>query len=120
MHLAAEDLAHRLRNLFCAVVGQEAQMPQIDAEDGDVLVAHAARRLQEGAVAAQRDGHIGLEVVALYELRFRHGDLQHFGEEAVKSTVDKKLGFLLFQKHQKFLRRDGLLRLVDVTENGYL
>ena len=40
-------------------VGQEPEPARVDAQDGRGMVFHPPRRVEDGAVATQHDGHVG-------------------------------------------------------------
>ena len=65
------QLVEGVLHFFGRDVCQESQAACIDAQDGDAFTAYAAGCFQEGAVAAQADDHIGLEMAVVEQLEGR-------------------------------------------------
>src|SRR5205814_6959768 len=57
--LAAGDGRETVAQLGRAEVGEEAELAQVDAEDGRLPVAHLAGGPQNGAVAAEDEREVG-------------------------------------------------------------
>ena len=58
-------------DLVQAQIGEEAELTEVDAEDGHLAVTHLTRGAKDGAVAAEDEREIGLEcgeVQALIEV----------------------------------------------------
>lgn len=55
-------------------VGQEAESPQIDGQDGDLVFAKMAAGPQQGPIAAEHDGHVRTQFDVVDVLTERHAD----------------------------------------------
>ena len=56
---AAGDAGKTGTQLIGAEVGEEAELAEVDAEDGRLAVAHLAGGAEDGAVAAEDEGEVG-------------------------------------------------------------
>ena len=57
--LAARYAGETVAQLGGAEVGEKAELAEIDAEDGRLLIAHLPGGAQDGAVAAEDEGKVG-------------------------------------------------------------
>ena len=56
---AAGDAGEAVAQLVGAEVGEKAELAEIDAEDGRLVIAHLAGGAEDGAVAAEDEGEVG-------------------------------------------------------------
>ena len=62
MKLAGGEAAHAALQVVGAEAGEEAEVPEVDAEDRDRAAGEEARRAQQRAVAAQAEHRVELGV----------------------------------------------------------
>ena len=61
---AVENFVQRIFGLACWHVGKKSQAAHVDANNRYLLLSYSACGFQKGAVAPQREGQLGIEVVA--------------------------------------------------------
>ena len=89
--VACHDFVDGLRRFAALYVGQEAHAAKVHAENGNLFVADALGCFQEGAVAAEAQGQVGLEIIVGNEGGF--GSFHaHFVQKSGKLPVDEKFG----------------------------
>ena len=98
-------------------IGKETQAPRVDAHDGDACSTYATGGLEEGAVAAEADGHVDAETA---EVVNDAGGLEGKGlclaEEAVEVTVYIYLVAVAGEDGKQLLGMCRLAGLIDVSE----
>ena len=85
--VALHHLAKSALDLGGEHVGQEAEPPGVDADDGYALCAHPAGSLQKRAVASDGNGKVGLEVVAVEKLVGGHIEMERVSKVVMESAV---------------------------------
>ena len=134
-HLIARDGEHTVRlHAEVAVVdvgqcgldvvgretGQKAEPSRVDADDGNLLVAHAAGHVEKSAVAAHAHHVVGGELVVLDDFACGHVYLQIFVQKLVKGFGHGQFGLPLGGDGEKFLHGGTLALLVYVAKQGEL
>ena len=99
-------------------VGKETQPSHVDADDGNVLFAHTACRLEEGAVAAHRHNEVGIEVIARKNIVDAQCRTPGIDKEVVELAVDVYLGTVFLQRAADVVDECRLLGLLNIAEKG--
>ena len=115
---AVEDIIHSRFYLRRHHIGQESQPADIDTDDGDVLVTHTCRSLQQRTIAAHRDGKIGHEVVTVKDAVNLDVHVLTLCYEFIERTVNKYLCIIVLQDGDKLENRLRFLLLIQVSEDG--
>ena len=95
------NFVNRFFHFFGRYVGQKTETSGVDAQDGNVLFAHAAGSFQECAVASDADDHICAEIVAVEQIGGGNVEVQVGGQEIVELATDTKLCFASGKQAEK-------------------
>ena len=104
--------------LFGMDIGKEAQTTHVHSNDGNLLAAYAACRLEKRAVASHGYDKVSIEVPVAKNMVDRHGKATSIDEEAVELAVNVHFRPALLERGDDIVDEGRLLDLVSVAENG--
>ena len=117
--VAAPDGLEGLVDVVGRDVGQKAQTPRVDAEDGHLAATHLGRRRQERTVAADGDGQVGIQRLDGEHAGKGYVDVQILPQKTAEGLLHTHFGSQLPQLIYNLPDIQILFHLIDVTKKGY-
>ena len=99
-------------------IGEEAQPSHVHAKHRNAFGTHAAGRIEEGAVAAERDSKVGSEVLIIEDIGVPDVEMLVADKELIVRTVDEHLRTMSFEDVGDMLYGHRLPRLKCIAEEG--
>ena len=93
-------------------------MPHVETDNRNLLVAHTARNVEEGAVAPHTQHKVGCKIIGLDELTGWDVNLQPSYHELMKAFFDGNLRSVSRQNRQQFLNSSSLALLKSIAKEG--
>ena len=118
--VAVVEVGHRTLYVVGREAGKEAEAPRVEADDGNLFVAHAAGHVEEGAVAAHAHNVVGCELVVGDDFALGHVNLQVVCEELMERFGYSQFGLPLCANGEKLLHGSTLALLMNIAKEGKL
>ena len=116
--VAAVDSLDGLSRLVAADIGEEPQPAHVDAHDGYLLTAHPGSRLEQRAVATERESHVGFKAVVVNQPVGLHAYLMALDGKRIELALDVHLVAMGGKTVEHPLDAARLIGLVGVPKDG--